>query len=154
MINHWVLSKLLHHSSIKWVSDIGMTMIVLWSDRNCMRSANLSICWTSEYLLMFTAYENEGIDTELFETSHLAGMQISIVNIFRLSLSTKMLPKVMFSLKSKLIFSPIINTIYVIHFVTCKRRYWIDHHLIQCLGQIVSYFCVDVSYERFRGYYD
>ena len=31
-----------------------MTMIVLWSDRNCMRSENLSICWTYEYLLMFT----------------------------------------------------------------------------------------------------
>ena len=51
----------------------------------------------SEYLLMFTASENEDIDTELFETSNLAGMQITIVNIFRLSLSTKMLPKVMFS---------------------------------------------------------
>ena len=63
----------------------------------------------TQYLLMFTASENEDIDTELFETSHLAGMQITIVNIFRLSLSTKMLPKVMFSLKSKLIFSSIIN---------------------------------------------
>ena len=51
---------------------------------------------------MFTASENEDIQyTELFETSHLAGMQITNVNIFtefRLSLSTKMLPKVMFSL--------------------------------------------------------
>ena len=46
---------------------------------------------------MFTASENEDIDTELFETSHLAGMQITIVNIFRLSLSTKILPNVMFS---------------------------------------------------------
>ena len=36
----------------------------------------------SEYLLMFTASENEDIDTELFETSHLAGMQITTVNIF------------------------------------------------------------------------
>ena len=63
----------------------------------------------SEYLLMFTASENEDIDTELFETSHLAGMQITIVNIFRLSLSTKMLPKVMFSWKSQLICSSITN---------------------------------------------
>ena len=48
---------------------------------------------------MFKASENEDIQyTELFETSHLAGMQITNVNIFRLSLSTKMLPKVMFSL--------------------------------------------------------
>ena len=46
---------------------------------------------------MFTASENEGIDTELFETSHLAGMQNTIVNKFRLSLSTKILPNVMFS---------------------------------------------------------
>ena len=56
--------------------------------------------WYAEhrlYLLMFTASENEDIDAELLETSHLAGMQITIVNIFRLSLSTKMLPKVMFS---------------------------------------------------------
>ena len=48
---------------------------------------------------MFTASENEDIQyTELFETSHLAGMQITNRNIFRLSLSTNMLPKVMFSL--------------------------------------------------------
>ena len=58
---------------------------------------------------MFTASENEDIDTESFETSHLAGMQITNVNIFRLSLSTKMLPKVMFSLKSQLIFLSIAN---------------------------------------------
>ena len=63
----------------------------------------------SEYLLMFTASENEDIDTELLETSHLAGMQITIVNIFRLSLTTKMLPKVMFSWKSQLICSSITN---------------------------------------------
>ena len=68
-----------------------------------------SICWTSGYLLIFTASENEDIDTELFETSHLAGMQITIVNIFRLSLSTKMLPKVMFSWKRQLICSSITN---------------------------------------------
>ena len=50
-----------------------------------------------EYLLMFTASANEDIDTELFETSRMADMQITTVNIFRLSLSMKMLPKVMFS---------------------------------------------------------
>ena len=47
---------------------------------------------------MFTSSENGDINTELFETFHLTGMQITTVNIFRLSLSTKMLPKVMFSL--------------------------------------------------------
>ena len=58
---------------------------------------------------MFTSSENGDIDTELFETFHLTGMQITTVNIFRLSLSTKMLPKVMFSWKSQLICSSITN---------------------------------------------
>ena len=31
-----------------------MTMIVLWSDRNCMRSVNLNICWCSQHLKMRT----------------------------------------------------------------------------------------------------
>ena len=34
----------------------------------------------SEYLLMFTASANEDIDTELFETSRIADMQITTVN--------------------------------------------------------------------------
>ena len=33
-----------------------------------------------EYLLMFTASANEDIDTELFETSRIADMQITTVN--------------------------------------------------------------------------
>ena len=37
-----------------WVSDIGNAMIVLWSDRKCMRSANLNICWCSQHLKMRT----------------------------------------------------------------------------------------------------
>ena len=40
---------------------------------------------------------NENIHTKLFETSHPAGKQITTVNIFQLSLSTKMLSEVMFS---------------------------------------------------------
>ena len=41
--------------------------------------------------------ENENIHTKLFETSHPAGKQITTVNIFQLSLSTKMLSEVRFS---------------------------------------------------------
>ena len=41
---------------------------------------------------------NENIHTKLFETSHPAGKQITTVNIFQLSLSTKMLSEVMYVL--------------------------------------------------------
>ena len=47
---------------------------------------------------------NENIHTKLFETSHPAGKQITTVNIFQLSLSTKMLSEVMFSWECQLIF--------------------------------------------------
>ena len=40
---------------------------------------------------------NENIHTKLFDTSHPAGKQMTTVNIFQLSLSTKMLSEVMFS---------------------------------------------------------
>ena len=42
---------------------------------------------------MFTASENEDIDTESFETSHLAGMQITTMKIlnfyFKLNVAKK-----------------------------------------------------------------
>ena len=47
---------------------------------------------------------NENIHTKLFETSHPAGKQITTVNIFQLSLSTKMLSEVRFSWECQLIF--------------------------------------------------
>ena len=47
---------------------------------------------------------NENIHTKLFETSHPAGKQITTMNIFQLSLSTKMLSEVMFSWECQLIF--------------------------------------------------
>ena len=86
---------------------------------------------------MFTSSENGDINTELFETFHLTGMQITTVNIFRLSLSTKMLPKVMFSLKSKLIFSPIINlhsnvcSFYFLNWLRCLSIDVFLNHNIQ-----------------------
>ena len=86
---------------------------------------------------MFTSSENGDINTELFETFHLPGMQITTVNIFRLSLSTKMLPKVMFSLKSKLIFSSIINlhsnvcSFYFLNWLRCLSIDVFLNHNIQ-----------------------
>ena len=47
---------------------------------------------------------NENIHTKLFETSHPAGKQITTVNIFQLSLSTKMLSEVVFLWECQLIF--------------------------------------------------
>ena len=47
---------------------------------------------------------NENIQAKLFETSYPAGKQITTVNIFQLSLSTKMLSEVMFSWECQLIF--------------------------------------------------
>ena len=47
---------------------------------------------------------NENIHTKLFQTSHPAGKQITTVNIFQLSLSTKMLSEVIFSIECQLIF--------------------------------------------------
>ena len=86
---------------------------------------------------MFTSSGNGDINTELFETFHLTGMQITTVNIFRLSLSTKMLPKVMFSLKSKLIFSSIINlhsnvcSFYFLNWLRCLSIDVFLNHNIQ-----------------------
>ena len=50
---------------------------------------------------------NENIHTKLFDTSHPASKQMTTVNIFQLSLSTKMLSEVMFSWECQLIFSSI-----------------------------------------------
>ena len=86
----------------EWVY-IGMTMIVLWSDRNCMISANLNI-WVESWQHVHSIWKWV-IDTELFEPSYLAGMQITNLNIFKLSPSTKMLPEVMFSWKKSVDFS-------------------------------------------------
>ena len=86
---------------------------------------------------MFTASENEVIDTELFETSHLAGMQITTLNIFKLSPSTKMLQEVMFSWESQLIFLSIANlpsNLYNFYFLIWLRFLSVDvslNHNIQ-----------------------
>ena len=45
------LSKLLHHSSIKWVRD---RLAWQWLYFGPIEKEKLSICWTYEYLLMFT----------------------------------------------------------------------------------------------------
>ena len=45
------LSKLLYHSSIMWVRD---RLAWQWSYFGPIEKENLSICWTYEYLLMFT----------------------------------------------------------------------------------------------------
>ena len=75
---------------------------------------------------MFTSSENGDIDTELFETFHLTGMQITTVNIFRISLSTEILPY-MFSSKSQLIFSSIPN----LHLDVCNFYFLI---WLRCLS--------------------
>ena len=104
-----------------------MTMIVLWSDRNCMRSENLSICWTYEYLLMFTV---------------IWDFLIFICLASKSQLWTKGLPKMMFSWKSQLIFFSIAN----LHYNVCNFYFLIWLRCFQLMFSSLTIYWINTNF--------